>query len=381
LKQSCDVIVVGAGPAGATLAYHLAKKGIKVLLLEKERLPRYKCCAGGVTARAVKLLDFDISEVVEDVVHNVSVTYNFGNPYVGHHTQPLIYTMMRDVFDYFLVKRAQQFGAVVIDGQEVRQIQTNADWIEISTAEGIFRSRLVAGADGAYSIVARKLGMRRNTEYIAAIEAEVVVPEEELAKRKSQVEIYLGGIPEGYAWIFPKRDHLSIGAGCLASKARDLNHHYHKFLGSLTIGDYAVARASSHLIPTCKGKTIVSQDKALLLGDAAGLASPLTGEGIYNAIQSAQLAAPVIENSLAQGKIELQDYQQAVEEKIMSEMRIARTLSRIFVRFPHLALRMLNQDERVWRGYCYHLRGEINYATIKERLGGFKGIFALLSRM
>ncbi len=101
MKQSHDVIVVGAGPSGATLDYELARRGIGVLLLEKEKLPRYKCCAGGVTSKAAKLLDFDISEVVEDVIYELSFTFNLGSPYLGQHSQPLIYTVMRDVFDYF----------------------------------------------------------------------------------------------------------------------------------------------------------------------------------------------------------------------------------------------------------------------------------------
>ena len=307
LKQSYDVIVIGAGPAGATLAYELAKKGIGVLVLEKEKLPRYKCCAGGVTSKAAKLLDFDISEVVEDVIYEVSFTFNLGSPYLGQHSQPLIYTVMRDVFDYFLVMRAQQLGAVLMDGQKVTQVQVGTDWVEISTADDIFRSRLAVGADGAYSVVARELGMGRSMEYVAGIESEIVVPEEELAKWKSRVQIDLGCIPGGYAWVFPKRNHLSIGAGCLASKARHLDRHHQKFLNSLSIGSYTIARSSSHLIPTCTKGRLVWQDKALLLGDAAGLTDPLTGEGICNAIQSAQLAAHVIENSLLMGKVGLQD--------------------------------------------------------------------------
>ena len=83
MKQSYDVIVVGAGPAGATLAYELARKGIEVLLLEKEELPRYKCCAGGVTSKVAELLDFDISELAEDVIYEFSFTYNLGSPYLG----------------------------------------------------------------------------------------------------------------------------------------------------------------------------------------------------------------------------------------------------------------------------------------------------------
>jgi len=380
LKQSHDVIVVGAGPAGATLAYELAKRGIGVLVLEKEKLPRYKCCAGGVTSKAAKLLDFDISKVAEDVIYEVSFTFNLGSPYLGQYSQPLIYTVMRDVFDYFLVMRAQQLGAVLMDGQKVTQIQVSADWVEISTADNIFRSRLVVGADGAYSVVARELGMERSIEYIAGIGSEVVVPEEEMVKWKSRVQIDLGCIPGGYAWVFPKRNHLSIGAGCLASKARHLDRHHQKFLNSLSIGSYTIARSSSHLIPTCTKGRLVWQDKALLLGDAAGLADPLTGEGIYNAIQSAQLAAPVIENSLARGKVGLQDYQQIVEKTIMSELRIARTLSKNFVRFPRLAFGMFNRSDGAWRAICHLMLGEIDYAAIKGKAGGFKGIFNRLLR-
>lgn len=380
LKQSHDVIVVGAGPAGATLAYELAKRGIGVLVLEKEKLPRYKCCAGGVTSKAAKLLDFDISEVTEDVIHEVSFTFNLGSPYLGQHSQPLIYTVMRDVFDYFLVQRAQQLGAALMDRQKVTQVQVSADWVEISTADNTFRSRLVVGADGAYSVVARELGMERSIEYLGGIGSEIVVPEAELAKWKSRAQIDLGCIPGGYAWVFPKRNHLSIGVGCLGSKARDLSHHHRKFLNSLSIGSYTIAKSSSHLIPTCTKGRLIWQNKALLLGDAAGLADPLTGEGIYNAIQSAQLAAPVIEDSLVRGKVGLQDYQEIVERKIMSELRMAHTLSKIFVRFPRLAFGMFNQSDGVWKAVCNLMLDEIDYATIKERVGGFKGILNRLFR-
>jgi geranylgeranyl reductase family protein len=380
LKKSHDVIVVGAGPAGATLAYELAKKGIGVLVLEKEKLPRYKCCAGGVTSRAAKLLNFDISEVVENVIYEVSFTFNLGSPYLGQHSQPLICTVMRDAFDHFLVQRARQLGAMLMDGQKVTQIQVGADWVEISTADNIFRSRLVVGADGAYSVVARELGMGRNIEYLVGIESEIVVPEEELAKWRSRVQIDLGCIPGGYAWVFPKRKHLSVGVGCLTSKARHLNRHHQKFLNSLSISSYTIDRSGSHLIPTCTKGRLVWQEKALLLGDAAGFADPLTGEGIYNAILSAQLAAPVIENSLAHDKVGLQDYQQIVERKIMSELVIARKLSKFFVRFPHLAFGMFNQSDGVWRDVRDLMLGEIDYAGIKGRVGGFKGIFNHLFR-
>jgi flavin-dependent dehydrogenase len=267
-----------------------------------------------------------------------------------------------------------------MDRQKVTQVQVSGDWVEISTADNVFRSRLVVGADGAYSVVARELGMGRSMEYATGIGSEIVVPEEELAKWKSRAQIDLGCIPGGYAWVFPKRNHLSVGVGCLASKARDLHAHHQKFLNSLSMGSYTIARSSSHLIPTCTKGRFIWQDRALLLGDAAGLTDPLAGEGIYNAIQSAQLAAPVIEDSLVRGKVGLQDYQEVVEKKIMSELRIARTLSKFFVRFPHLAFGMFNQSDGVWRDVCNLMLGEIDYDAIKGREGGFKGILTRLLR-
>lgn len=236
------------------------------------------------------------------------------------------------------------------------------------------------GADGAYSVVARELGMGRSMEYIAGLESEIVVPEEDLAKWKSRVQIDLGCIPGGYAWVFPKRNHLSIGAGCLASRARHLDRHYQKFLNSLGIGSYTIARSSSHLIPTYTRGRFVWQDKALLLGDAAGLTDPLTGEGIYYAMRSAQLAAPVIENYLAGDEAGLQDYQEIVEKKIASELRIARKLSRLFVRFPRSAFGMLDRSDGAWRTICNLMLGEIDYATVKGKAGGLKGMFNRMLR-
>jgi len=375
-----DVIIVGAGPAGTTLAYELAKRGIGALLLESEKLPRYKCCAGSVTGKTARLLGFDISEVSEDVIHEISFTFNLGSPYVGQHSQPLMYAVTRDVFDHFLVKRAQQVGAVLMDGEKVTQVNVRDDWVEISTADNVFHSRLVVGADGAHSLVARQLDMGGTTEYLTGTEWEIVVSVEELAKWKSRAQMDLGCIRGGYAWVFPKRDHLSVGAGCHASKARDLRTRHQKFLDSLNIGSHAIASSGSHLIPTCTKGRFVWQNRALLVGDAAGLCDPLTGEGIYYAIRSAQLAAPVIEGSLARGNIELENYQHVIESEVMPELRIARTLSRLFVRFPHLAFRMLDRSGDLWKALCGLMLGEMDYLAVRERAGGLRGIFKQLLR-
>ena len=380
MKQTYDVIVVGAGPAGATLAYELARKGITVLLLEKENLPRYKCCAGGVTSKAAKLLDFDISGIAEDTIHRASFTFNLGTPYLGRYDRPLLYTVMRDVFDHSLATRARRSGADLMDGQNVKRIQPSADYIEVSSAHNIFRSRIVVGADGAYSVVARDLDMHKGTKCLVAIESEITVPEEKLGEWRSQILIDLGYVPGGYAWVFPKRDHLSIGVGCLSSQARELSHHHERFLHSLGLGSYTITRSSSQKIPTRTRGRLVWRNQALLVGDAAGLADPLTGEGIHNAIKSAQLAVPAIEKRLMTGKDGLQDYQEAVDSEIISELRIAHTVSGFFVHSPRLVFGMLNQGNELWEALCELMLGETSYAALKERIGGYRGIFSRLFR-
>ena len=380
MKQENDVVIVGAGPAGAVLAYELARRGVDVLVLEKERLPRYKCCAGGVTTKAAKLVDFDFSEVVEDTVSQVDITLNLGTPYSGQHSEPLMYTVMRDAFDHLLVKHAQQRGAALIDGQRVARVQMRGGWVEVSTPENTFRARIVAGADGAYSVVARELGIVRSTDCVMGVESETPMDEESLTTWRSRAQMELGYISGGYGWVFPKRHHLSVGAGCVTSRARHLRTRHSEFLASLGADSHSVLRSSSHLIPTCTKGRLVWQDRALLLGDAAGLADPLTGEGIHNAILSAQLAAPVIQDLLAHEKAGLEAYQHSIEERIISELKIARVLSKLFIRFPHLAFAMLNRSDGVWRAGCGLMLGQVTYADIKQSAGGFKSILDRLFR-
>ena len=285
---------------------------------------------------------------------------------------------MREKFDYALVRRAEEAGADFIQGLEVSGIQFGDKTLEVSTVAESFRSQFVAGADGAGSAVAKALGIGGNRNLVAAIETEVQVPQEELARWKSRMAIDLGRIPAGYAWVLPKFDHLSIGIACPVSRAKDLKRCYWEFLDSLDFSQHTVARWESSLIPICAGRTVVAKDRVVLLGDAAGLADPLTGEGIYNAVLSAQLAAPAIENSLKCGDLRLDDYRTAVEERIIPEMTIAYVFSRVLARLPSRLFKLLKRDERVWRSWCYLLRGEMTYSTIKTKRGTLGAMYNLV---
>jgi len=378
LQRNYDVIIVGAGPAGATLAYELARKDVSVLVLEKAELPRYKCCAGGITVKAAGLLDIDLDEIMEDEIHGLTVTFKGGIPFQGTYPEVVMYTIIREKFDYALVKRAEGAGATIIQGAEVGEIRSDNTGVEVSTTNGNFRSQLIAGADGARGVVAKGLGLKTKYSQVIAIQTEVVVEDKELAKWKSQVAIDIGRISSGYSWVFPKSNHLSIGIACLANKAKELRRHYREFINSLNLGNYTVSRWNGGILPICTGKAALVQGKGVFLGDAAGLADPLTGEGIHNAVLSAQLAAPAIERALQSGEECLDDYRRAVEEKIIPEMKIAWTFFRVFSLFPYQLTGLIKRDERLWRGCCYLLRGEIDYTTVRERIKDLGGIYRLL---
>ncbi len=367
-KHSYDIIIVGAGPAGAMLAYELSRKGIDVLIIERKKLPRYKCCAGGITHKVIDLLDFDITAALENTIFDIDISYKYDESYLKHYSKPLIYTVMRDEFDYLLVKKAQRYGARLLDGCKVTGVIMNTDYVEVETPTKIYYSRLIAGADGVYSIVANKLGIKPKIEYLVGLEAELGVSEEELVKWKSRVRIELGSIPGGYAWVFPKRNHLSIGAGCQFSRAKKLEHFYHSFVSSLELGKYSIIKSGSSLIPALIDHTICCGERFVLLGDAAGLADPLTGEGIYNAILSAKLAAPAVESSLAVGESKLHYYQQSVQNIIMPELKIASKLAKLLIQFPHLMFKSLTGNEGIWKNSCCLMRGETSYSTTIEKM-------------
>jgi geranylgeranyl reductase family protein len=367
-KYYYDVIIVGAGPSGATLAYELAKQGINILVLEKEKLPRYKCCAGGITHKVINLLDFDISESIEETIFDIIFSYKLQKSYLGHYEKPLLYTTMREAFDNLLVERAQQYGARFLDRQRVIKIKKNNGVVEVTTQGKTYYSGLIVGADGAYSTVVKELCCKRKINYLVGIETELLVPDCERGKRGKGIEIEFGRIHGGYAWLFPKRNYLSVGAGCQFSEAKSLKRQYECFIDYLNLRKYTPFRTSSLLIPVIKDNVICYGEKYVLLGDAAGLADPLTGEGIYNAILSAQLCAPAIVNSLRENRNDLQYYQQSIDRIILPELIIAQKVTKLLTRFPRLVFGLLTSNERIWKNTCKLMRGETNYNTIIKKI-------------
>ena len=371
-KNHFDVVIVGTGPAGATIGYELAKRGIGVLLLEKEKLPRYKACAGVVSMKTMGLLGCDITPVTHHVIDGARVTYKLRKEFVKKYHSPIGHMVMRDEFDQFLVSRAQDTGAVVADNQRVCSLQVTDEGVDISTTQDTFTCKIVVGADGATSVVAKTFGLANGRQLGVAMEAEVVSSEEDMTRWDSLAGIDIGSVKGGYGWVFPKRGLLSVGVGAPIQRAKLLRAYHQRLLESLNLQNCKVERFKSHLIPTFEPGTAIQKGRALVVGDAAGLIDPLSGEGIPNAIKSAQLAAPVIAKQLTSLSVDLHEYQQAVEDEILPELKIARRMHTLFTWLPHPSFLMLQKSDRVWRGSCGIASGRHTYADIRERLGLFR---------
>jgi geranylgeranyl reductase family protein len=296
-----DLIVVGAGPAGASAARTAAQNGLRTLLLEKEQMPRNKLCGGGLTPKAFTRLDFNLpKELIECEVKSARV-------HVGETLQnleadeTLVYMTSRTRFDSFLADKAVEAGAELKDGKRVTRIEVAGSQVEVRTSDGSFRSKMLIGADGMGGPTARFGGFYQawKPDQVAyAIESEVYVGEnavQEFLGSSSYFDLYFGVSSAGYGWVFPKDDHLTVGVGCRLSKLRDASDLFNGFVKRVpALEGIEVPKPQAHLIPLGGAVKVPSvRDRILLSGDSAGFAEPLLGEGIYFSIWGGQIAAQV----------------------------------------------------------------------------------------
>ncbi len=365
-----DIIVVGAGPAGAVLAYLLAKAGLRVLILEKARLPRYKTCGGGLTFKTVHHLPFDVTPTLEQVASGGIVTYAGARLLKTLVKQPFAWLVMRDTFDHFLVQEALRAGADLIDAAPVERLDQQSDRVIVHTSAGKFAGLFIAGADGVHSTVAHLLGMLRGREVGAAIEAEVEVPSSALDEQGHFATFDFGAIPHGYGWVFPKRDHLSVGVfHASPGKANNLRQSLHSFLNCQPVlSQQRHISVHGHQIPLGGIFDTLHLGRILLLGDAANLADPWLGEGLYYAVASAQIAATVIEELLAQGRADLSIYTQRVNTELVQQLAYARRFANIVYRFPQFGSQLLSKSSLMQNLIFGTIRGDYTFHALNRLL-------------
>ncbi|MBI4547247.1 MAG: NAD(P)/FAD-dependent oxidoreductase [Ignavibacteriae bacterium] len=325
---SYDVVVVGSGPAGSSAALILAQNGVSVILVEKASLPRYKTCGGGIVGRALKLLPFSVSQAIKHYCYTAHLNLVDANlSFSSSRQEPIVAMTMRDNFDSLLLFATRDAGAIVKSECEVVDIQQQPGSVKLVTTLGTIQAKFIIAGDGALSTVARKAGWRETRKLMPAVEYEVFVQENELRRCHHTARFDFGIVPHGYAWMFPKKEHLSIGVLTTRKNSANLHHVVKNYLKLL--GIVRIPRIEKHgfVIPMGLRKDGFARNRVLLVGDAAGFVDPVTGEGITFAILSGQLAArAVIEGNFDEQSVR-QNYLTTLQERILPELRIASFLS------------------------------------------------------
>ncbi|CAL2091471.1 Geranylgeranyl reductase [Tenacibaculum sp. 190524A05c] len=326
-----DVAVIGSGPSGASTAFHLAKKGISTVLIEKEKLPRYKTCGGGFVYRGRKNLPFDISSVIEREFHTVDVFLGNTLHFQTVRDEPTITMIMRDSFDNLIVEEAKKQGVTLLEENKLTDISFDNDLAILTTDKNTISAKFVVAADGALSPTAKIAGWTEETrKLIPALEYEIEVPEEDFNRLKDQVRFDIDAIPYGYAWNFPKKNHLSVGVASTKKARINLKKYYQEYLE--TIGIKTILKESQHgfQIPIAPRTDGFVKRNVFLIGDAAGFADPITAEGISNAIYSGVLVADAISESELNLEKASALYEEKLHEKLIPEIKTGLWLAKWF---------------------------------------------------
>jgi geranylgeranyl reductase family protein len=292
--EQVDVLVAGAGPAGSATAIHLARAGVRVLVADKAAFPRDKPCGGGLTGRALRHAPCDVAPVVEHVVDRFRLRLRYGREFTRRHESPLILMTQRRRLDAHLVEQAEAAGAGVRLGARVDGIEIDADGVTARVGERQVRASVLVGADGANGLTARSAGLGDGIERGVALEGNVAWPLLGRERYERTAVIELGIVPGGYGWVFPKGDHANLGVGGWGAEGPRLRDHLARL--ALAHGVHAgdLSETRGHRLPMRRPGAAAGTARVLLVGDAAGLVDPLSGDGMYEAFVSAGLAAEAI---------------------------------------------------------------------------------------
>ncbi len=342
--RTADVIVVGGGPAGSTLGWELARRGVSVLVLERTRFPREKVCGDYVEPRGLRILqEMGCLERLEQrkplpITHSATFvgwekSYAGPIPFYGLDDvfPPHGYIVPRDELDEAMLEAAERAGATVHQETLVTEVATGSRGVTVQARRGgkdvRYRARLVAGADGANSVVGAGAGVLVDDPRHTAVAQRAYATgiDGELGEA---VFFFDEEIFPGYGWMFPLAGgRVNLGVGILSETRRRLGlnvpelfvdfverlRRFHPRCVQLEL----CAPPIGGDVKTYGGAGPNHFDGGVLVGDAGSFVDPMTGEGITPAAESALLAAPVLEAALEAGRFDagqLREYERAFRD-------------------------------------------------------------------
>jgi geranylgeranyl reductase family protein len=372
VTANTDVIVIGAGPAGAAAAFHLAARGRSVLLLDRQPPGRGKPCGGGMAASVQRWFPFALTPVVERVIRQVRFTWCLEDPVQAELPgDSPFWIVRRSHLDAFLGAQAAAAGAQLLHGHAAEQLQRDADglWrVGLSGGEQL-SARGVLIADGSGSLLAGRHGLGPGRPRHAAtlsLEVEGAVAEPDTARFE------FGLVHHGFCWAFPRRDGWSIGVGSfLGSQQADSEAVLQALLPSLGLSPQAGERRRGRLRVwdghhPLHGRG--AQGEGLLVaGDAASLCDPFLAEGLRPALLSGCHAAEALDHWLAGDGDAPAVYSRRMRAEWGESMAWGRRIAQVFYRLPKVGYQLGIKRPTAPRRIAQILSGELGYGDIAQR--------------
>jgi geranylgeranyl reductase family protein len=352
-----DAVVVGAGPAGALTAYHLSRARARVLLVDKASFPRDKPCGGGLTYRALRQLPFSVEPVVEDVVSRVECRLHYRRSF-ERGDRPLAVMTQRRRLDAFLAERAVEAGAEFRDGTRAF---VGSDTRVIVDGEPV-EAQAVIGADGANGATARTLGLGGDIVHGVALEGNLRYGRVSRGRYSGRMVLELAVLPGGYGWVFPKGDHVNFGDGGWNFTGPRLRDHLRRLCAEHGVNADELTDVRGHRLPLRRPHTVLARGRAALVGDAAGLVDPVSGDGMYEAFFSARVAAAATVDLLEGRASSLEPYH-AVVTRALEPVAAAGWGAKVALdRFPNAVFALMRLPV-TWRGLEKVVLGEVSSPT------------------
>ncbi|MEU2263957.1 geranylgeranyl reductase family protein [Streptomyces sp. NPDC019645] len=375
-----DVVVVGAGPAGASAAYAAAVTGRRVLLLEKAELPRYKTCGGGIIGPSRDALPPGFELPLKDRVHAVTFSMNGRLARTRRSRRMLFGLVNRPEFDAALVQHAEKAGAVLRTGVTVSRVEQHGPavpdrrTVAVVLADGeTVLARAVVGADGSAGRIGAHVGVKTD-QVDLGLEAEIPVPATVAEDWAGRVLIDWGPMPGSYGWVFPKGDVLTVGVISARGEGAATKRYLEDFIARLGLAGFEPAVSSGHLTRCRSDDSPLSRGRVLVCGDAAGLLEPWTREGISFALRSGRLAGEwavrVAEaNDAVDARRQALNYAFAVKAGLGVEMGVGRRMLSVFERRPGILHAAITGFRPAWNAFSDITRGATTLAGIVRSHG------------
>ena len=362
MTHEFDCIIIGAGPGGSATAIALAQRNRQVLLLDRSPWPRDRPCGGGVAPAVGQYFDFDLSPAIHSTLTQLQLSWKFEDPVdIDVQTAEPLWSVDRRVFDDFLVQQAIAKGVTFKASCPATNAKYQGDRWTITTPEGDFSAPYLVGADGPDGPTAKWLKVKVGKAHLGAM----MVTQGTVG---DQAYFDFGALKNGCVWALPKGEQTWLcastvrGGGVKEAKLKTVLQDFAKHLQVTPVGEIRPMG-----LRIWDGDRPLHGKHGMLVGDAAGVADPFSGEGVRQAIFTGTEAAKAVDQALSGDPGAIASYSKTIAEDLGQDLAWAQRLASLFHRFPNLAYKIGTRRPSVKTYIGKMMCGDLSYSYVAQR--------------